>query len=72
MNLTSAVKGLKVKGDEEHIRKHLSSVSLNAVVKYTLKSSLTALKPLYKALYGVELTLTASSTQMDGVVIMAL
>ena len=55
MNLTSAVKGLKVKGDEEHIRKHRSSVSLNAVVKYTLKSSLTALKPPYKALYGAEL-----------------
>mgnify|MGYP003565266342 CR=1 FL=1 len=72
MNPTSAVKELKAKGDEAHTKKHRFLVSLNGVVKYTLKSSLIALKPRYKALYVVVLTLTASSTQMDGEAIMAL
>jgi len=72
MNPISAVKGLKVNGDAEHTKKHRFLVSLNGVVKYILKSSLIALKPRYKALYAAVLILTASSIQMDGVVIMVL
>ncbi len=64
INPISANKKLKAKEDVAHTKKHLFLVSLNGVVKFTLKSSLIALKPLYKALYVVVLILIASSTQM--------
>ena len=72
MNPTSGVKDLKAKEDAEHTKKYLFLVSLNVGVKYTLKSSLIAPKPRYKALYAVMLILTASSIQTDGEAIMAL
>ena len=72
MNLTSVVKGFEENGDEEHTEKHQFSASLSVVVKYTLKSSLIALKPHCKLLSVAGLIQIASSILMDGVVIMAL
>ncbi len=72
MNPTSVAKELKANEDEEHTKKLRCSVSLNGAVKYTLKSSLIALKPHYRPLYGVVSILIALSILTDGVAIMAL
>ena len=54
------------------IRKPLFLASLNVAAKFILKSSLIALKPLYKSLYAAVLILTASFTQIDGGAIMSI
>ena len=72
MNPTSAVKESKAKEDEAHTKKLLSLASSNVAVRYTLKSSLIALKLLYKRLYAVVLILIALSILIDGAAIMDL